>query len=119
MKLLASGWRRHISTRMLFDRKLADAALDDKYDWNKLTLYKVSSADQIRIWHDLGVADEGVPALAYRFRLHVGESTMGGDYSADLLVGADDVLAMFKQMFGHLTLEELLRLVGERHISKE
>jgi len=39
---------------------------------------------------------------------------MGGDYSADLLFSKEDIISMFKQAFGHLTLEELLNLIGNK-----
>jgi hypothetical protein len=114
MKLLASGWSRHISTRKLFELELSEARDGDKYEWTGLTVQRIKKVEEIRYFNDADVTDGTPPALGYRFRMHIGESTMGGDYSADLLVNSDDVLAMFKQIFGHLTVDEILALLNEK-----
>lgn len=115
MKLLAIGWDRRISTRKLFDIEMSEARCGEKYEWNGLTVQHIKKFEEIRYFKDTDVTDAVPPALGYQFRLHVGESTMGGDYAADLLVSSDDVLTMFKQMFGHLSVDELLTLLKDKH----
>lgn len=114
MKLIASGWRRHVSTRMLFDLNLSDAELGKDYPYSGVAVRQIRSHDDVLFYSEVPTIDPIPPAVGYRFRIHVGESTMGGDYSADLVIGADDVLAMFKQTFGHLALDELIDLLGSR-----
>jgi len=40
-------------------------------------------------------------------RLHVGEKTMGGNYSIDIYFNKNDILSMFIDMFRGITIEEL------------
>lgn len=114
MKMLAIGWDRKIATRKLFDLNLADAQEEEGYGWRGLRVRKAKSPLDIHVWSDANVVESGTPSLTYKFRLHVGTNTMGGDYAADLLVSADDVLAMFKQAFGHLSVDDLLALMKDK-----
>lgn len=114
MKLLAYGWERYITTRKLFDFALSEARVSDEYEPNGLTIQRIRELGEIRYFKDVDVTDGTPPAIGYRFRMHIGESSMSGDYAVDLLVSSDDVLAMFKQTFGHLTVEGLLELLNEK-----
>lgn len=113
MKLLAIGWDRRIATRKVFDLNLPEAKEQQGYSWNTVQFQRIKSVEEMRYWSDVGVGDSGLPSLGYQFRLHVGEKTMGGDYAADLLVSSNDVLAMFKQAFGHLSVDQLLVLLQD------
>lgn len=118
MRLLAIGWDRRISTRKVFDLNISEAQEQQGYDWKALRFQRIKSAEDMRYWRDADVMDSSSPSISYQFRLHVGESTMGGDYAADLLVSSDDVLAMFRQTFGHLSVGELLVLLKDKQTTE-
>jgi len=106
MKLHVTGWSRNVYDRTLFDFDAVNASEGWQYSYSSVQKYLVKK--QINMNNISGYP----PAIIFKFRLHVGESTMGGDYKADLCFSKNDVLSMFVDMFGDMPLSEVLENIS-------
>lgn len=103
MKMHVSGWDRTVYPRMLIEMKLDNCENNTEYPYDGVNKEIVTDFGR------MSPISEIPPFINYKFRLKVGDKTMGGNYMADIFINKDEVMSMFIDIFGDMKINDILK----------